>query len=774
MSQRDTIWDSIKFAGVIAGMVATGSPVSAQQQPPSALAVAPAENRYPDGSKLQAQYSTVNQPIVLPSAPANVRAASAGFASAASVQTDLPEGFSLLAATTSHIGGTEQPSGAGPANMAPASNTGATGNPTEKFITVFPLAYRGVPLSKGSDYLTVVGGDGRIQVTRKRGTPTKVDATQPTVSPADAIQAARKDAGATYAGADPKPELQVWVDDQQNGRLSWTFSLGSGAAADANVRKYWIAAIGEPRVLNWESEVYHTHSGIVTGNIWATSPLQPTANRPFQNLEVGRLSDVTKQITGADGRYGFTTPAPSTEIRAKLRGPFFVINNQSGPGLENAQTGPATTPILLNLGAVGEDQLAQDSAFYWANFARELARSILGPADLANLPVLTNINQTCNAFWNGSSLNFFKSAGPGGCPNTAYSDVVMHEYGHGIDAAKGGIIHGGYSEGFGDAMAILATRQPCVGRDFFGPGTCLRPATDMVLWPAASADPHVVGRPYAGFTWELIQQLKQTFSDDEAYAIATRLVLGAAAANPSDVADAVRLSFIVDDNDANLANGTPHFRALANAADSRKIPRPADPAVGGPSVSGSASFPWAPAKVVSANSNILQASLHLDRPGKVHISANTSARSAAPAQFQTGVYNGAATNTVWTDSFRSLSLPSANQWADVSTMFAIDLPAGDHIIYWKIWIAGGSLSLSAGTLLVEAFEAAGGPMAVAIADAGGQGVTQGMTQGMAQGMPQGMAMSDLTGPAPVNLPPAVPTITMSRDEAGRGVTTLKQ
>ena len=289
----------------------------------------------------------------------------------------------------------------------------------------------------------------------------------------------------------------------------------------------------------------------------------------------------------------------------------------------------------------------------------------------------------------------------------------MHEYGHGIDAAKGGIVHGGYSEGFGDSLAVLATRQPCVGRDFFGPGTCLRPASDVVLWPATSGDPHVVGRPYAGFTWELIQQLKQTFSDDEAYAIATRLVLGAAAANPSDVADAVRLSFIVDDNDGNLANGTPHFRALANAADSRKIPRIPDPLVGGPSVAAAASFPWAPVNVVSTNSNILQATIHLDKPGKVHMSANTSARSASPVQFETGVYNGAATNVVWTDSFRSLSVAAANQWADVSTMFAIDLPAGDHTIYWKIWIAGGSLSLSSGVLTLKAFEAAGGPMAIA-------------------------------------------------------------
>jgi hypothetical protein len=337
----------------------------------------------------------------------------------------------------------------------------------------------------------------------------------------------------------------------------------------------------------------------------------------------------------------------------------------------------------------------------------------------------------------------------------------MHEYGHGIDAAKGGIVHAGYSEGFGDSIAVLATRQPCVGRDFFGAGTCLRPASDVVLWPAASPDPHVVGRPYAGFTWELIQQLKQTFSDEEAYAIATRLVLGAAAANPSDVADAVRLSFIVDDNDGNLSNGTPHFRALANAADSRKIPRPADPSVGGPSVASSSAFPWTPVKVVSANSNILQATVHLDRPGRLHVAANTSASSTVPVQFQTGVYNGAQTNVVWTDSFRSLSLPAVNQWAEVGTKFAMDLPAGDHTIYWKIWINGGSLSLSSGVLTLEGFEAAGGPMAVAVASTG----TVGMS--MAQ------AGAD-AAVVPAERPPGLPSMALSRDQAGRAITTVLQ
>ncbi|CCE09503.1 exported hypothetical protein [Bradyrhizobium sp. STM 3843] len=753
MCPRDLMWDSVKVLGMISAVATTVVPASAQQVPASPLAAAPADNRYPDGSRLQAQYASVNQSVALPAASAAVRAAAAGFASAAAVQTDLPDGYSLLPATASHIGAADRQ-----ASVAPGANpTAAAAAATEKFITVFPLAYHGVPLSKGSDYLTVVAGDGRVLVTRKRGMPNTFDATQPTVAPAAAVQAARRDAGAAFGGPDPRPELQIWVDDQQKGNLSWTFTLSSGAPGDANVRKYWVAAVGEPRVLNWESEVYHTQSGIVTGNIWATSPSPTTANRALEELEVSRQSDGVTQITGADGRYGYSTAAPSTEIRAKLRGPFFVINNQSSPSMETAQSGPASSSVNLNFGAGGDDQLAQTSAFYWANFARDLAHNILAPTDLANLPVLTNINNSCNAFWNGSSLNFFKAGN--NCPNTAYSDVVMHEYGHGIDAAKGGIVHAGYSEGFGDSLAVLATRQPCVGRDFFGPGTCLRPASDVVLWPAASPDPHVVGRPYAGFTWELVQQLKQTFSDDEAYAIAARLVLGAAAANPADVADAVRLSFIVDDNDGNLANGTPHFRAIANAADSRKIPRPADPPVGGPSVGASASFPWTPVKTVNANSNILQATIHLDKPGQVHISADTSASSTGPVQFESGVYNGAQPNVVWTDSYRSFSLPAANQWAAMETKFAIDLPAGDHTIYWKVWIAGGSLSLSSGVMTIEAFEAAGGPAAL---------TTVALGQNQEPGVTVGMSATN-----PTRSPPGLPNISLSRDDGGRAITVLQ-
>src|SRR5262249_41760747 len=143
-----------------------------------------------------------------------------------------------------------------PATAAPSATPSAStpaSTESEKFITLFPLAYKGIPLSKGSDYLSVVDGNGRILATRKRGLPSKVDATQATVTETDAINAARQSAGSAFSSIDPgkvRGELQVWVDNQQNGNLAWSFVLDSGSVTDPDVRRYWVSAVGQPRVLD--------------------------------------------------------------------------------------------------------------------------------------------------------------------------------------------------------------------------------------------------------------------------------------------------------------------------------------------------------------------------------------------------------------------------------------------------------------------------------------------------------------------------------------------
>src|SRR5262249_23492461 len=151
-------------------------------------------------------------------------------------------------------------------------------------------------------------------------------------------------------------------------------------------------------------------------------------------------------------------------------------------------------------------------------------------------------------------------------------DVVCHEFGHGIDTEFGGIKDGGYSEGFGDSVAILITHSSVIGKDFLGKGMNLRDASEVNSWPPPDPEVHEVGKIYNGFTWQLTRELMKTNDEATSFAIAKDLIMGAAALNPKDIPDAVRLSFFVDSQ-----NGSTHFTELAAAADSRSIPRPTSP-----------------------------------------------------------------------------------------------------------------------------------------------------------------------------------------------------
>lgn len=670
---------------------------------------------YPTGVRLRSTYEEVGGTVEMAVPSTGMTSATAGFASAAAIQSRLPVGFNLGPGKTNRVSG-DLPEAAGAARLGAVDAAEARDAPPDKYISLYPIEYQSIPLAKGSDYLAIVSEDGRLLHARERGIPDSVDQTDPTVPPEDAVAAAAEAAGPEFADGRPvatEPTLEIWVSGDRRGHLSWTFTLASESIVEPEVRRYWVAAVGAPQILSSESEVYHTHQGTVTGNYWQESPFGPQLNQPLRHLRVSRAGGGGGMVfTAEDGRYGFSFGGGNATMNALLRGRHARVQNQAGANMQDSNPGTPDEPVNLNFGASNEFTFAQVTAYHWTNIAHDLAQDILDPGDLPQLLARVNINSSCNAFWNGNSINFFRAGGS--CPNTAYSDVVLHEYGHGVDARKGGIINGGYSEGFGDALAILGTRQSCLGRDFLGAGTCLRPATDLIMWPPAPGEGvHATGRRYAGFTWELVEQLRNTYSDDGAFSIAARLVLAASLANPSSIPDAVHLSFLADDDDGNLANGTPHFKELANAADSRNIPRPDDPVISTGVVVASAHFPWSAAKKVSSNSNILQAQITLTRPTEVHITANTSARtSASPLALRTGFYTGASPNVMWTNSLRSVSLQHTNQWVNFSSELGIQLPAGTHTIYWKIWV-NKEIQLSSGALLVEGLGAAGPLMAMA-------------------------------------------------------------
>jgi hypothetical protein len=453
-----------------------------------------------------------------------------------------------------------------------------------RLITLHPLAYRGVPLAPGSDVMSVATARAKLLVVRERNLPPTVDGSTPTVDAGAATRVALA-AGRTHAmPADARarqPQLEVFVDRSAAGRLAWRVRVASASLVAPWARDIWVAAIADPVVMADRDGVYHAENGHVAVTAFPGSPLGGTASLDLDGAFVTRNGG-GQVTTGADGLYAFPPGPGGATIAVGLSGPYSEVDNVAAGGRIGATaTGTDTASTNLSLNAVTPEELAQTSAFVFVNRAHALVQDFLPPGALARVPTRVNIDDTCNAYWDGSALNFLRAgrnaSGRVVCVNTAYADVVMHEYGHGVDDAMGGILDRGYSEGFGDALAVIATRQPCVGRDIAGAGTCLRPATDVVSWPPADTDEeHQVGRRYAGFVWELITRLQAVYPPDTAFDVARQLVLGAAAANPANIPDAVRLSFVVDDDDGDLTTCSPHFAILAAAADSRNIPRPGD------------------------------------------------------------------------------------------------------------------------------------------------------------------------------------------------------
>lgn len=515
---------------------------------------------YPDGGKLPQTYKSYSdpKPKVVKDRPVNATTVSQG---------------------------AEELIGAELADKRCKARSGVCLRVGEKWLCTYQLHYEGLPLAETSDAMCIIHKDGHALVFRERNIPNKVNATRATVDKKAAVAIGQRDfkerSKAQKADA-TEPSLEIRVEGEHIGHLCWTFTVTNGSLSEPYAARYWVAAVGEARVVAVDNLIHHAHAGTVTGNLWATTPLQPAQSLPLPFLDVSHNKrEIHGRPTGLGGEYLFVPGRGSAEIRATLAGPACVIENHGGGSvLTRIGRGDESGSIKLVFDARGEFEIAQVTAFYWTTLARDFAKDFLLPSHLWRLTTRVNIDATCNAGFSGAdlSINFFRSGN--GCQNTSSSDVVLHEYGHAFDFVHGGILDGGYSEGFGDALAILVTRQPLVGRDLSGAGTYFRDARKVVTFPPSTPEAHFAGRVYAGFTWELIQQLKKGSAhhiDEDAFEVAKRIILAADTMNPKDIPDAVRLAFLADDDDGDLTNGSPHFAQLAVAADSRRIPRPPDP-----------------------------------------------------------------------------------------------------------------------------------------------------------------------------------------------------
>ena len=264
----------------------------------------------------------------------------------------------------------------------------------------------------------------------------------------------------------------------------------------------------------------------------------------------------------------------SLNVTSRLRGRWFEVFDQSAgnviPEITQRVTRRGLANFLHNPVADQELPTANVNAYVEANKVRDFVLSYE-----PNFPTIstqqffevnTNINSTCNAFYDGVSINFYRAGG--GCNNTSASDVVYHEYGHHLVAVTGNG-QGQFGEGAGDCIGVLMEDDPILGNGFEGNCSAgIRSADNNLQYPC-NGGIHSCGRLLSACVWstrnELIATEPSSYRDISASLfLGMMIVRGQTQPGNSTIDPSITIIYLeLDDDDGDIGNGTPHYQEIA-------------------------------------------------------------------------------------------------------------------------------------------------------------------------------------------------------------------
>ena len=364
---------------------------------------------------------------------------------------------------------------------------------------------------------------------------------------------------------------RLQVDGRRSARAAWTIELSKDPTGESPiVERYWVDA-QDGAILAVENQIHHFD---VTGTVQtkATPGLAPdTASNPESNqiLRYARVqSSAGETTTDANGVFNY--PGVNTPLSVTLTyyGTFNNVQSATSANYSLVQVVQPNTPTTIVMNPSPTDvTTAQANAMVGINTIRDWIRA-LNPTDTtADLRFVSNVNQssTCNAFYNGNSVNYYLAGG--GCPNTCYSTVVAHEMGHWLNVLYGTGNNGdGMGEGNADIWAMYIHDTPVVAQDFFGIGSPIRTGLNTQAFcgdtnPGCYGGPHANGEPLMGAAWKIRARLNATHGNAMGDLIANTIFLAwMNGYNQATLRSIIETQWLtLDDNDANLSNGTPHF-----------------------------------------------------------------------------------------------------------------------------------------------------------------------------------------------------------------------
>jgi Zn-dependent metalloprotease len=315
----------------------------------------------------------------------------------------------------------------------------------------------------------------------------------------------------------------------------------------------------------------------ITGTVYPTNPFDPSATKPLRNLKMTEGTGTYN--TDSVGYIGLTSSSP-TSVTFSLEGLWSKVRTGTTTPTFTATANPGTNTYSFNSSA----NIRELSAYYHVNIVHDYMKTKFPAFTSMDNPLQTNVDLTagtCNAFYNGTSINFYALGG--GCNSMAQvGDVVYHEYGHGINdkfytSVGASFDNGGMGEGYADIWALGITANPVlgVGMDVTDPTVFVRRYDiNKKVYPVnLVGEVHADGEIIAGCWWDTnlnfgnLQQMMDLYKE----------TFYAAITGPNGTEGQVYVDVLIealtsDDvpangGDNNISNGTPNDNAIVDAFD---------------------------------------------------------------------------------------------------------------------------------------------------------------------------------------------------------------
>ncbi|MBN1755021.1 immune inhibitor A [bacterium] len=365
-------------------------------------------------------------------------------------------------------------------------------------------------------------------------------------------------------------EGELGVFDGEGSRLGWWLRTENQVPFQ-KFHFYVDAHNGE--MLFYYDNIRYAFGGYVTGDVLPEYPSDRLVEIGLSNIIIETEGGV-KDTADASGIFNVPVDVPPSGIGTwiNLRSPYCeIINVASSPAMWGGMV--RDDSLLYIHFDISIADTSEISVYYHTNFIHDWYKILDPDFNDLDYPMEVYVEDTVsptpdNAFWDGSGMHFGRG---NSCNNFGhFSEVVYHEYTHGVTHfiyPMGSLPYTGQSGAMDEAFSDYF---PCsiLNDSQHGEGVCsaspFRELDNGLRYPESwVGEVHADGAIISGAFWDMREVFGAGYTDT--------LVHYARYGWAENFEDFLVEVLVVDDDDGNLNNGTPHFWEIYNAFQAHGI-----------------------------------------------------------------------------------------------------------------------------------------------------------------------------------------------------------